>query len=92
MPPLPQNQKFLVPPVYRETYLHQKFLSYDKRKTIYGDRLMIFASDEQWYVLHGLDVLFTDGTFKVSSKLFEQLYVLHGIQNGEGKLLLFLSN
>ncbi|CAF4009467.1 unnamed protein product [Rotaria sp. Silwood2] len=84
LPPIPQNQKFLVPPVYEETYSHQKFLIYDKRKTIYGGRLMIFASDEQLNVLYGSDVLFADGTFKVSPKLFEQLYVLHGMQNGEG--------
>ncbi|CAF4438493.1 unnamed protein product, partial [Rotaria sp. Silwood2] len=83
LPPIPQNQKFLVPPVYEETYSHQKFLIYDKRKTIYGGRLMIFASDEQLNVLYGSDVLFADGTFKVSPKLFEQLYVLHGMQNGE---------
>ena len=64
LPPLPQNQKFLVPPIYQETYSRQKFLIYDKRKTIYGGCLMIFASDEQLNVLYGSDVLFADGTFK----------------------------
>ncbi|CAF1103951.1 unnamed protein product, partial [Rotaria sp. Silwood1] len=63
--PIPQNQKFLLPPAYQETYSHQKFLIYDKRKTIYGGRLMIFASDEQLNVLYGSDVLFADGTFKL---------------------------
>ncbi|CAF4735879.1 unnamed protein product [Rotaria sp. Silwood1] len=90
LPPMPQNQKFLVPSVYQETYSHQKFLIYDKRKTIYGGRLMIFASDEQLNVLYGSDVLFADGTFKVSSKLFEQLYVLHGMQNGEAIPVCFI--
>ncbi|CAF1417777.1 unnamed protein product [Rotaria sp. Silwood1] len=66
LPPMPQNQKFLVPSVYQETYSHQKFLIYDKRKTIYGGRLMIFASDEQLNVLYGSDVLFADGTFKMN--------------------------
>ncbi|CAF4161369.1 unnamed protein product [Rotaria magnacalcarata] len=90
LPPIPQNQKFLLPPVYQETYSHQKFLIYDKRKTIYGGRLMIFASDEQLNVLYGSDVLFADGTFKVSPKLFEQLYVLHGMQNGEAIPVCFI--
>jgi hypothetical protein len=50
---------------------------------------MIFASEEQLNVLYNSDVLFADGTFKVSPKLFEQLYVLHGMQNGEGINLSF---
>jgi hypothetical protein len=92
LPPLPQNQKFVVPPVYQETYSHQKFFIYDKRESAYGGRLMIFASDEQLNVLYHSNVLFTDSTFKVSPKVFEQLYVIHGMQNGEGINLLFLSN
>jgi hypothetical protein len=90
LPPLPQNQKFIVPDIYQEIYSHKKFLIYDKRKTVYGGRLMIFASEEQLKVLNQSDVLFADGTFKVSPKLFEQLYVIHGIENGEGIYLLFL--
>lgn len=49
---------------------------------------MMFASEEQLNVLFHADVLFADGTFKVSPKLFEQLYVLHGMQNGEGNFFL----
>ncbi len=78
--------------VYQETYSHQKFLIYDKRKNAYRGRLMIFASEEQLNVLYQLDTLFADGTFKVSPKLFEQLYVIHGMENGEGTHLLCLSN
>ncbi|CAF1416309.1 unnamed protein product [Adineta ricciae] len=55
LPPLPQTQKFDLPLVYQETYSHQKFLIYDKRKTIYGGRLMIFASEEQLSVLYHSD-------------------------------------
>jgi hypothetical protein len=55
-------------------------------------RLMIFASEEQLNVLFRSDTLFADGTFKVSPKLFEQLYLIHGMENGEGIYLLFLSN
>ena len=51
---------------------------------------MIFASDEQLNILYDLDALFTDGTVKISPKLFEQLYVLHGMPNGESINLLFL--
>jgi hypothetical protein len=32
-------------------------------------------------------MLFADGTFKVAPKLFEQLYVIHGLENGEGKCI-----
>ncbi len=92
LPPLPQDQKFVVPLVYQETYSHQKFLIYDKRKSSYGGRLMIFSPEEQLNVLYQSDTLFADGTFKVSPKLFEQLYVIHGMENGEGIYLLFLFN
>jgi len=85
LPPLPHDQKFIMPTVYQETYSHQQFLIYDKRRTVYGGRLMIFASDEQLNVLHHSDVLFADGTSKVSPSLFDQLYVLHGMENGEGE-------
>lgn len=73
-----------MPTVYQETYSKDRFLIYDKRKTASGGRLMIFASDEQLNVLFHSNVLFADGTFKVSPKLFEQLYVIHGMQDGEG--------
>ncbi|CAM4942461.1 unnamed protein product [Rotaria socialis] len=82
-PPIPTDQKFIIPPVYLETYANSRFLIYDKRKTVYGGRLLIFASDEQLNVLFHSEVLFADGTFKVSPTLFEQLYVLHGLQTGE---------
>ena len=58
---------------------------YDKRKSDYGGRLLIFSSDEQLRVLLQSDVLFADGTFRVAPKLFEQLYVIHGFQHGECK-------
>jgi hypothetical protein len=44
----------------------------------------MFASNEQIKVLFQSDVLFADGTFKVTPKLFEQLYAIHGLQNDEG--------
>lgn len=43
-------------------------------------------------LIHLQDVLFADGTFKVSPKLFEQLYVIHVMENGEGINFIFLSN
>lgn len=55
-----------------------------REKSSYGGRLMVFASDEQLKVLLQSDVLFADGTFKVTPKLFEQLYIIHGLQHGEG--------
>jgi hypothetical protein len=45
----------------------------------------MFASREQLKVLLHSNVLFADGTFKVSPKLFEQLYVIHGLANEEGR-------
>ena len=92
-PPIPIDQKFIIPVVYKETYANERFLLYDKRKNSYGGRLLVFASDEQLKVLFQSYVLFADGTFKVAPKLFEQLYVIHGLQCGEGTriLLTFLS-
>ncbi|CAF3439482.1 unnamed protein product, partial [Rotaria sp. Silwood2] len=90
VPPLPQDQKFIVPSTYQHTYSNGNFLIYDKRKNAYGGRLMIFASDEQLNVLYRSDILFADGTFKVAPKLFEQLYVIHGMQNGEAVPVCFI--
>ncbi|CAF5101578.1 unnamed protein product, partial [Rotaria magnacalcarata] len=84
LPPVPRDQKFVVPPVYLETYSKEPFLIYDKRKSQYGGRVMMFASPEQLDVLFHSDILFADGTFRVSPILFEQLYVLLGMQHGEG--------
>ena len=83
-PPLPNDQKFVIPTVYQRTYANRKFLIYDKRRTAYSGRLLIFLSDEQKQVLFHSDVLFADGIFKVLPKLFQQLYVIHGFQDGEG--------
>lgn len=81
---IPTDQKFVIPEAYQETYANERFLLYDKRKSAYGGRLLIYASDEQLKVLFHSDILFADGTFKVAPKLFEQLYVIHGMENGEG--------
>ncbi|CAF1325281.1 unnamed protein product [Rotaria sordida] len=51
LPPLPNDQKFIIPDVYKQTYTNERFLIYDKRKTAYGGRLLIFASEEQLKVL-----------------------------------------
>ena len=84
MPPIPLGQKFVIPDEYKMTYANERFLLYDKRKSVYGGRLIIFSSEEQLKVLLKADVLFADGTFKIAPKLFEQLYVIHGFHHGEG--------
>ena len=84
LPPLPRDQKFIIPPIYKETYAKEQFLIYDKRKGAYGGRLIMFASPEQLNALFNSDTLFADGTFKISPKLFDQLYILLDIQHGEG--------
>ena len=91
LPPIPNDQKFIIPDDYQRTYDNGQFLLYDKRRSSYGGRLLIFAPEEQLKVLLQSDVLFADGTFKVSPKLFEQLYVIHGLQHEEGiSIFLFL--
>ncbi|CAF3515474.1 unnamed protein product, partial [Rotaria sp. Silwood2] len=62
LPPVPHDQKFVVPPVYLETYSKERFLIYDKRKSQYGGRLMMFASPEQLDVLFHSDILFLPET------------------------------
>lgn len=91
LPPIPSDQKFIIPDDYKQTYSNGQFLLYDKRKSAYGGRLILFSSEEQLKVLLQSDVLFADGTFKVSPKLFEQLYVIHGFQNGEGRCFFSLT-
>lgn len=75
----------MIPDDYKETYGHERFLIYDKRKSVYGGRL--FASVKQLKVLFHSEILFADGTFKVAPKLFEQFYVIHGLENGEGRCI-----
>ena len=74
----------------KQTYSKDQFLLYDKRKSDYGGRLLIFSSDEQLRVLLQSDVLFADGTFRVAPKLFEQFYVIHGFQHGVCKDFFFV--
>ena len=50
---------------------------------------MLFTSDEQLNGLFNSNTLLAGGTFRVSPKLFEQLYVLHGIQHGECVYIFF---
>ena len=52
----------------------------------------MYSSEEQVNVLFSSDTLFADGTFKVSPRLFEQLYVIHDIQHGECMFLFFFFN
>ncbi|CAF4560152.1 unnamed protein product, partial [Rotaria magnacalcarata] len=40
-PPIPTDQKFIIPPIYQETYSNSRFLIYDKRKTVYGGLLPV---------------------------------------------------
>ncbi|CAM4979800.1 unnamed protein product [Rotaria socialis] len=90
LPPLPRDQKFIMPSIYQETYCKERFLIYDKRKSAYGGRLIMHASEEQLNVLFNSETIFADGTFKVSPKLFDQLYVLLGIQHGEAVPVCFI--
>lgn len=53
-------------------------------ETVYSGRLIMYASPEQLNVFWNSDTLFAEGTFKVCPKLLDQLYVLLGMQNGEG--------
>ena len=68
-------------------------------KTIIEEKLIIplpsqigelFSSEEQLKVVLHYDLVFADGTFNVALKLFEQLYVIHKFQNGEGRLVFLL--
>ena len=88
LPLIPSDPKFIIPDDSRRTYDNEQFLLYDKRKTAYGGRLLIFVSEEQLRVLLQSGALFADGTFKVAPRVFEQLYIIHGFQHGEGTFVL----
>ncbi len=44
------DQKFIISDEYKQMYGNEQFLLYDKRKSAYGGRLLIFASEEQLYI------------------------------------------
>ncbi|CAM4848870.1 unnamed protein product [Rotaria magnacalcarata] len=90
LPPLPSDQQSVTLPAYQTTYDSELFLIYDKRKSAYGGRLSMFASEEQLNVLFQSDILFADGTFKVCPKLFEQLYVIVDLKNGKAVPVCFI--
>ena len=72
------------PDEYRMTYASEQFLLYDRRKSAYGGRLIMFSLEEQLKVLLQSNVIFADGAFIVAPKLFEQLHVIHEFYHGEG--------
>lgn len=57
----------------------QEFLIHDSGKD--HDRIVIFASETGLQNLSAAKEWFMDGTFKLSSSSFEQLYVVHAINN-----------
>ena len=92
LPPIRTDHKFIISDDYKQTCSNGQFRLYDKRKSAYRRRLILFSSEEQFKVLLQLDVLFADGTCKVAPKLFEQLHVIHGFQNGEDRLVFFFGD
>lgn len=47
------------------------------------DRLLIFSTHKNLCVLASCKRFYMDGTFKTVPVIFEQLYTIHGIKNGD---------
>lgn len=56
----------------------EKFLCYNQ------NGMMIFASENDFRVLHDSEYWIADGTFEMCPKGFAQIYTIHGFRHGEG--------
>ena len=81
--PNPPNRAAIpvLPPMYQLTSTGGQFLRYDSG---IGDdeRILIFASDQGLELLSNSEHWLCDGTFKVCSEIFYQVYTIYALVNG----------
>ncbi|CAF3023510.1 unnamed protein product [Rotaria sp. Silwood2] len=75
---VPNDQNFSSVPIpLTKTVRQDQFLCCDTGPG--EDRILVFTSVEQIYILQHTDEFLVDGTFKVVPEIFYQLYIIHGV-------------
>ncbi|XP_054258398.1 uncharacterized protein LOC128983212 [Macrosteles quadrilineatus] len=90
-PPLPKSvSDWEIPDEWKTTggASPKPFLIHDSG-TGSPSRLVVFGTEEQLHFLAGSETWFMDGTFKMSSKLFQQVYVVRGEQNTQVRTCIY---
>ncbi|CAF4553019.1 unnamed protein product, partial [Didymodactylos carnosus] len=76
LPKIPHDKTFdQIPDKLATTKRNSKFLQFDSGPG--NGRLLIFSSVDQLQLLDNCEELLVDGTFKVTSTIFYQLYTMH---------------
>ena len=70
-----------IPSKYRITHSNEPFLLFDSDDG--SDRIIIFSTLRNLQLLSNTSNWYADGTFKTAPPLFNQLYSIHGIVNGD---------
>jgi hypothetical protein len=84
-PVIPASCIFEIPTSYQETLSQKRFMLMDfflKRGT---DRVIVYATDQQLQLLFSSEIVFVDGTFSTAPKGFDQVFLMHIQQFGQGK-------
>ena len=74
---------------YRITHLNEPFLFFDSDDG--SDRIIIFSTLRNLQLLSNTSNWYADGIFKTAPPLFNQLYSIHGIVNGDVLPLVYTS-
>ena len=78
--PCPQDTRFDIPDEYQVTTDGKPFMMYDSGPGD-GNRIIVFATEENIELLAHSPTWFMDGTFKTAPELFFQLYTIHSCSN-----------
>ncbi|CAF1356593.1 unnamed protein product [Adineta ricciae] len=88
-PTLPLSMNFDIPSIYKETSNGERFLLADRIQRVNGEigqRMVLYATDEQLRLLFDCSHILMDGTFDSCPPHFDQIYSIHGIRNGQNFL------
>lgn len=86
-PPLPASRRDLdIPDAFQMTEADQQFLLINDG---HDDKILAFATDDNLRYLCEADVIYGDGTFYASPRLFHQIYTIHAIVDGQMFPLVF---
>lgn len=85
MPVIPTSCVFEISTSYQERFLLMDFFL--KRGT---ERVIVYATDVQLKLLFNSEMIFVDGTFSTAPSGFDQVFLIHVQQFGQGELHQFL--
>jgi hypothetical protein len=84
-PPVPTDQKFEIPKQFSQTKRNESLVLYDGYKRKYDGRLLLFSTNDLLHQLCQTELILVDGTFAAAPNGFEQLVIIMGTINDEGK-------